>query len=353
LPGREQPVPTNTEAVAELFLSPALYPLTLSADHAKVEFVRMTADSYKNSSFLDDRICRADECSTSASLDDLIAYRATHRSHPQVGLHYVFHSAFCGSTLLSRYLEASNDVLVLREPLILTILETLTPQRYDFFPRWPAALDVAMALLTRPFPETRSVVVKLNDTCITEGPDLLDWDPAATATFLYSNLPMFISQVLKAPERLQWIYDRAHHLKDIIAAHHYPKPNAGKFDHATACAFVWSTYMLLYRKLRRSAGSARIRAFDSGSVYNEPDTLLSWCLNEPQDSRIVSKSIVRDVASSHSKTGVPFDNENRIRLLTENILTYAAQIDRGLQWVNEKCPTLLTVAIGKVGLDDA
>ena len=88
-----------------------LHALNPAAGIAK--FVRMDRGAFQASVFLDHRICRPD------AEEAVVRVSRSALPPPPAEVSFLFHSAFCGSTLLSQCLDVPGKRLVLREPQVL------------------------------------------------------------------------------------------------------------------------------------------------------------------------------------------------------------------------------------------
>src|SRR5690242_9997556 len=98
----------------DVWRSPEWFPVSIDPRARRMRFVRMSPETYRASVFLDARTHHLGEIRT-AGMDELLRGRPRGPSR----VHYIFHTAFCCSTLLARHLEALPRVLVLKEPGIL------------------------------------------------------------------------------------------------------------------------------------------------------------------------------------------------------------------------------------------
>ncbi|HQR25171.1 MAG TPA: hypothetical protein PK163_10320, partial [Steroidobacteraceae bacterium] len=98
----------------QLWLSPEYFPIRLAPEANALTLVPMSEQLYREVNFLDDREIPMDG-SREVPLD--AAIRALDQLHPPPRpLHWIFHVAFCGSTLVSRCLEQLATAFVLKEP---------------------------------------------------------------------------------------------------------------------------------------------------------------------------------------------------------------------------------------------
>lgn len=110
---------------------------------------------------------------------------------PTTAPHYVFHSAFCCSTLLTRALDAPGVIMGLNEPQIVNELAAVALQRR----LGEGLLQKVIGLLGRPFGPHERVAIKPSNEVNVLAPALLDHDERSRAIFLYAPLPRFLKSV--------------------------------------------------------------------------------------------------------------------------------------------------------------
>ena len=159
----EQPGSIARDLLAQLPASPDAYPQNLDLIRETVLLVRFGAAAYRAASFLDDRILGPAVHGAWLPIGDVAA--ASQRAANGHPVHFIFHTGHVGSTLVSRLLDETGNVLSLREPLPLRTLA----DAHDVLGRVDSLLsnaqfDLALAMLMRlwgrGYRETHSVVVK-------------------------------------------------------------------------------------------------------------------------------------------------------------------------------------------------
>ena len=93
--------------------TPDFFPMQIDVKRNTILFALMSRGTFRQSSFLDRRIVRAGATTLMAEIPKL----ATRQ--PVQPMQFILHVAFCGSTLLARYLETLPHCLVLKEPGVL------------------------------------------------------------------------------------------------------------------------------------------------------------------------------------------------------------------------------------------
>ena len=109
-----------------------------------------------------------------------------------VPVHFIFHSAFCRSTLLVRAFDALPGYSGLSEPKILNTLATAPMGE-----RAKSLLPIIVRLLGRPFEGGATVVVKPSNVANSLIPALMGCDARSKGIILYGNLRSFLHSVAK------------------------------------------------------------------------------------------------------------------------------------------------------------
>ena len=81
--------------------------------HDSVHFVKVTREAHRAATFLTD-----DHLPTSSEPVVVRRAEAIAEASPPAPLHFIFHSAFCGSTLLARAFDIEGVAMGLKEPVI-------------------------------------------------------------------------------------------------------------------------------------------------------------------------------------------------------------------------------------------
>jgi hypothetical protein len=111
-------------------------------------------------------------------------------------VHFVFHSAFCCSTLIARAFDRPGVSMALKEPLLLN--DMVGWRRRGAAGRDVAEVtDGALKLLARPFERGEAVVIKPSNIVNGLIPLLMALRPEAKALFLHAPLPVFLTSVAK------------------------------------------------------------------------------------------------------------------------------------------------------------
>ncbi len=193
---------TASALLAALPHSPDSYPQKLDLVRSCALLIGLDAASYRAASFLDDRILAPATVGAWLPLEQVVAAaRSSRNARP---LHYILHTGHVGSTLLSRLLDTTGNVLALREPLPLRTLaeagdsvgqpeSLLSPAQFD------ALLETFARLWGRGYASTHSVVLKATSAAARIAPALLRRDPGARAVYLNLRAEPYLATLLAGP----------------------------------------------------------------------------------------------------------------------------------------------------------
>lgn len=178
---------------------PDWLPYRLDPVLRRVLWVRMPAAARAGAAFLDERALGGDTQGAWAPLESLEAMPPPARVADAV-----FHIGHCGSTLLTRVLEAWPGLQALREPLPLRTQATLWPLRGHAHARLSdgacdAVLDGLWRAWSRPAGSGARVVVKATSGCNALADPLLQRWPAMRAVLVDMPLAPWLATLLKSP----------------------------------------------------------------------------------------------------------------------------------------------------------
>jgi hypothetical protein len=324
--------------------SPELYPVGIDRRRHTISFVPMSKDRYRNA-FLDPRTTRMGPSVYTFNLDDLLLF-GLHARNRAAPVHYVFHTAFCCSTLLARYLDLIPPCFVLREPSVLAQVAMLRPHDARGLDgkvgsmatdEWQALMDLTVRLLTRTYKPQDVVAIKVNDLCNSVGDVLLTMDTRSRVIFLYVSLRSFVLSVLKRQSRRVWLRTRIRDTERV--AKFFPalaNVDATRLRDAEAAAYLWLLNSALYHDLRTGEHSERVMALDGQRLAENPDTAVSevaafFRLTLPQ--RELDELLNHPSVGRYSKDlSLEYDSESRQRDLAQAQARFGTEADKGMEW---------------------
>jgi hypothetical protein len=197
---------------AKAAADPHFLPHRLWLDDDRVELIPTDRASLSSASFLDGREDFSTGPPVTISLHDLLS-KTGHVPGPD---RYIFHVAFCGSTLLSRLLDVEGRALLLREPQALVdvaVRWAAVDSGGAPDPNLPLILGGVRALLRRRWQAGEPVVIKPTNWINNILLDLCSDRDAIRPLFLTTTRSAFIQAVFRGgSDRLAFAARAAVHL---------------------------------------------------------------------------------------------------------------------------------------------
>lgn len=230
-------------------------------------------------------------------------------------LHFVFHSAFCCSTLIAAALDREGVAMGLKEPVILN--DMVGWRRRGAAPRDVAEVtDGALALLARPFAPGESVIVKPSNIFTGLARLALSLRPDARALLLTAPLPVFLTSVAKKGlDGRLWVRELFIGLRKDGLVQQLGFDDAGFFGQTDLqiAAAGWLAQQAVFAGLIATFGPDRVRSLDSETLLAAPDAAMAALANfyglalGPADIA----DIVRTQFSRDAKSGKAFGRADR------------------------------------------
>jgi hypothetical protein len=248
---------------------PEWLPDALDAGRGVIRFSRIGAGALRREAFLDARKENAVVARAEARIDAIEPFAPA--AAPAA---YIFHSAFCGSTLLARALDHSGRSLALKEPNIL--LDLANARRVHPAYRSDEAFrrhaEIVFRLVERRRAPEERIVVKPTNLALPLAPVVMA--RGSPVLFLYGTLREFLLSILKKGEE-----GRAFGRKmfNIFALDRTPlgaiEPRqAMSFTDLQAAALVWRHQIEEFTAL--IAAAPRAASLDYASFVGSPAAYL-------------------------------------------------------------------------------
>lgn len=288
------------------------------ADHAQIPFL-------------------TDDClgERSAALD--LPVDAVLAGCPDGPLHFVFHSAFCGSTMLTRAFDRPGTAMGLSEPVV---LNDVVGFRKRGAPSSAVARMAhgALRLLGRPFAEGEAVLVKPSNLANGYAELFLALQPQARAVFLYAPLETFLISVARKGLACRlWVRELAESfLREGLFAP-LGLDAAALFRQADLqiAASGWLAQHHLFAALAAKVGPARLRSLDADRMTADPAAALA-AVGEHYgfglDADAVAEIAAGPTFSRHSKSGAAFTAADRRTQYAAVRAAYGEEIDAVMAW---------------------
>lgn len=316
--------------------SPAADPLWLAhrydAAADTIQFVHVTRAQHRAATFLTDEYLPQ-----AKSPRVLTRPGAVQQAAPAAPVHFLFHSAFCCSTLFARALDREGVAMGLSEPVILNDIvgwrhrEELTAQVIA------QRLDQSLLLLSRPFQNGESVVIKPSNLVNVLAPALLALRPEARAILMHAPLDAFLGSIARKGlwGRL-WIRELyVKLLREDLAVFGLSVAERLQLSDIQVAAVCWLAQHKLFNELVVRFGSARVRTLDSDELMQRPADALAAAaalFGLPLDDGAISDIVAGPAFTRHSKSGGQFSPAERAAEREAGLKAHADEVEKVAIW---------------------
>jgi hypothetical protein len=249
-------------------------------------------------------------------------------------LHFIFHSAYCCSTLLANALDIRGAASTLKEPVILNDLVGWR-HRGAQPARLGEVLDGALRLLSRPFEAGEACIAKPSNLLNSLAPAFLTLRPQARAILLHAPLEVYLGSIAaKGLWGRIWVRDLlVKQLKDrFIDLGFEPEDHLRQSDLQVA-AVGWLAQHQLFARLAAEHGD-RVRTCDSEALLDQPAEALAAAV------RLFGLSVteaalheaVDGAFTRHAKFGNAFNREDRLAAQRQAAAAHRDEIDKVMAW---------------------
>ena len=248
-------------------------------------------------------------------------------------LHFIFHSAYCASTMLVRALDVPGSAMGLSEPVVLN--DMIGWRRRGAEPQLHAqVLGDALGQLARPFAPGEAVVVKPSNVFNALAAQTLSLAPDARAVLLYAPLPDFLLSVARKGLWCRlWTRELLEGLLNdgLVDLGFEPRDFFRQSDLQVA-AVGWLAQQALFHRLAAQFGPARIATLDSETLTRDPAATVARVARHfglPADRAAYAN---HPAVARNSKSGEAFAPGERQSDQDIARRAYGAEIDQVAIW---------------------
>lgn len=312
-------------------LSPDWLAHRYDQEHDAVHFVHADRSARASATFLtDDHLAGATEPLQVARQDVLFALEYSLRGP----VHFIFHSAYCCSTLLANAFEQPGFSYPLKEPVLLNDLvgwrhRGARPEQVG------ARLDDALALLARPFEEGERCVIKPSNVVNGLAAAMMRLRPNARALLLYAPLRIYLGSIAsKGLWGRLWVRDLFLKQRlDNLPGFGFSEQDCFLQTDLQIAAMGWLEQHRLFHDMAR-LWPDRIRTIDSETLLESPQRSLRalddlYGIDRSDEQRAATAT---RVFSHHGKSGEAFDASQRRKAQDQARGAYADEIDKVAIW---------------------
>lgn len=254
-------------------------------------------------------------------------------------LHFLFHSAFCGSTLLTRALDMPGMAMGVSEPVTLNDVVGLR-WRGVAGPAVARVADAALRLLARPYGAGEAVIIKPSNLLNPMADLLLALQPDARAVFLYAPLETYlISVVRKGLHCRLWVRELLEgFLREGYADFGFSPEDYFRQSDLQVAAIGWLAQHRHFTQLVQKLGATRVATLDADRMTARPVEAIAAVTQHyglSCDSAAVARIVTGPAFSKHSKSGAAFTAEQRQAEYAAARGAYGEEIDMVLAWAQK------------------
>jgi len=336
----ERPNSIADDLLTRLPGSPDAYPQKIDLNTGMVLLVQFNAAAYRSASFLDDRMLGP--ATNGAWVPVSRAAEASRLVTNARPLHFIFHTGHVGSTLVSRLLDETGEVLSLREPFPLRTLadahdvlgqpdSLLSNSQFDLI------LAMFMRLWGRGYDATRSVVVKATSSAGRLAVPILSRAETSRAIYMNLRAEPYLATLLagqNSPIDLRGHgAERMRRLQSRIAA---PLAPLHTLSIGELAAMSWLAESWTQRDaVQRFAGRVIALDFDQflPAVADSMGRILSH-FGLPHDARYLSEVDRSPVLTRYSKAPeYAYTPDVRAEVLRDSRTINSEEIRKGMVWL--------------------
>jgi hypothetical protein len=297
--------------------------------HDAVHFVQLSRDDHRRITFLTDSEIGEVPKVVLARAECLAAAKALAPPTPR----FIFHSAYCCSTLLARAFDLPGKAMGIKEPQILNDVIGLRLRGGD--PRQvAAALDVALWLLARPLASGEVNVIKPSNLINPVVPGIFTLRADARALLLHAPLEAFLGSVArKEIEGRAWVRELMWKLIRQGQAERFgfTEEDLYRQTDLQVAAFGWLAQQALFADLAAKHG-AQIRTLDSEKLTAHPGESMA-ALGTLFEVELDAKAVASGPAfREHSKDRGAYGAAERAAERESGLAIHAREIAMVLEW---------------------
>ncbi|HET9428705.1 MAG TPA: hypothetical protein VFO69_10135 [Allosphingosinicella sp.] len=292
-----------------------------------VHFIRASRQEHRAATFLTDEFLPGHARPIGLDRSDSVA-----ASEPGTALHFIFHSAYCCSTLLARALDVEGVAFALKEPVILNDISGW--RRRGGAPADLArSLDSALTLLARPFAANEAVIIKPSNLVNPFIPVMLRMRPNARAILLHAPLRAYLGSIArKGMWGRLWVRELFVKIADGgLLDYGFSSEEVFRQTDLQIAAIGWLGQHRLFAALAQRHPD-RVRTLDSERFMADVEQTLAR-LGHFFDLDIDASAVAAGEAfKRHSKGGAEFSAEERRADQRDAAMVHAEEIDKVATW---------------------
>ncbi len=255
---------------------------------------------------------------------------------PTVPIHFIFHSAYCCSTMLARAFDIPGISMGLKEPVLLNDLVGWRRRKAD-----PGRLvhiaDLGLSLLSRPFTSESAIIIKPSNLVTPLAPGLMKLRPDAHALLLYAPIESYLQSITKKGLwGRRWVREALiHAAKDGFLVGGFSTEELLGLTDLQVAALGWLSQHQIFNTMVKEFGVERIKILDSDTLLaNQHDVFVRLVehFELHLDADIIAQVLAGPAFTTHSKSKTQFNANDRSQEQQAMQLAHGEEIDLVCQW---------------------
>lgn len=312
----------------------------------RVLLIRLSPDECRATAFLDQRILGP---ATVGAWTRWTEFARAAETLPERAPKIIFHVGHCGSTLISRLIEAATGAQGMREPLILRMLasELVDAQEGDSVFR-ASEIESRLSLFLRSIARDQGrAVIKASSMCGPLAAPAFRTRVDARGAFIFVRPQVYIATMLGGENNRTDLYGFAKFRRRRLIAAGVDAPPLSSLGDGEIAGLCWLAEAASFAA---AAGDERLRAVDFDEFLKAPtDQLGELCahLGVPAEPPRVEAAVAGPIMRTYSKAQeFPFDPAFRARVLADYGRTFSAEIGKGAVLIERLAKTSAVAARG-------
>ncbi|MGA9851770.1 MAG: hypothetical protein WBR15_02425 [Gammaproteobacteria bacterium] len=272
-------------SLEELAAKPEYYLNEVDLGAGEYGFLKLDSKAYRRSVFMDHRLRSEIQDSMHVpmvAMEAMVLNMQTASSQAEP-INYIFHTAFCCSTLISRCLDIEGTCYALREPSVLMQIANYKRAGNPFFTdgvRWETLLNTVLFLLAKSRGAGEIALIKPTNAANNLAEEIMGNPRTGGVLLLYSNLEQFLVSIIKKGEGGRGFVRKLFNVirTDSERTSTLPVESLAQLTDLQIATFVWYLQMDAYLKLLARFPNTRIRTLDCNVFLAEPlEILIKLC----------------------------------------------------------------------------
>ena len=255
-------------------------------------------------------------------------------------VHYIFHSAFCCSTLLARALDYEGLSMGLSEPVILNDIVGWRHRQQVEARDVAALIDQSLKLLARPFQIGEATIIKPSNLVNVLAPAMMALRPDAKAVVLHAPLEAFLGSIARKGlwGRL-WVRELyVKLLREGIGAFGMDSSEQLRLTDIQVAAVCWLAQHQLFTEMVERFGPTRIRTLNSDVLMSAPEASIgriASLFRLPATTAMIGAMASGPAFTRHSKSGQAFSAAERAAERRAGIEAHQDEVSKVMAWAGK------------------